>query len=258
MYDPFLQVRSLTLTAGNTVSICISKEVVEVKCTLTEGVDRNLRNLTVGGKKKAVICDLTKADDVSENTRSIIKSFKRNDVRISKKITSKHGRRTKNRKSQLLRHVSKTVIQEAKQDKAAITFENIIHIRKLYQRGNGQGRKYRSKLNGWSFAEIKRQIEYKAAWEGIPVIQLTKGETKGMSKFCPRCGKRIDQVDRRTRQHWCGECKKWMNRDMVAEMNLSIKGLARFASSKEGLAGEAMKGNLDCIDPIKSSEMQAN
>jgi hypothetical protein len=33
-----------------------------------------------------------------------------------------------------------------------------------------------------------------------------------------------------------------MDRDVVAAMNISIKGLARFASSK-GLAGEAMKGN---------------
>jgi transposase len=33
-----------------------------------------------------------------------------------------------------------------------------------------------------------------------------------------------------------------MDRDVVAAMNISIKGLARFASS-QGLAGEAMKGN---------------
>ena len=33
-----------------------------------------------------------------------------------------------------------------------------------------------------------------------------------------------------------------MDRDVVAAMNISIKGLARFASSK-GRAGEAMKRN---------------
>jgi hypothetical protein len=35
-----------------------------------------------------------------------------------------------------------------------------------------------------------------------------------------------------------------MDRDVLAVMNLSIKGLARFASP-EGLAGEAMKGNVE-------------
>lgn len=55
---------------------------------------------------------------------------------------------------------------------------------------------------------------------------------------------KFTQADRNTRQLWCAECKGWMDRDVVAAMNISIKGLARFASSK-GLAGEAMKGNVE-------------
>jgi putative transposase len=140
-----------------------------------------------------------------------------------------------------LHHVSKTVVQHSKENKTAIAFEDIRRIRQLYQRGNYQGRTYRGRLNNWSFADIKRLITYKAAWEGVPVIQLSKSETRGTSKLCPRCGKKITQVDR-FRQLWCAECKRWMDRDVVAAMNLSIKGLARFASSK-GLANEAMKGN---------------
>jgi hypothetical protein len=35
-----------------------------------------------------------------------------------------------------------------------------------------------------------------------------------------------------------------MDRDVVAAVNLSIKGLARFASS-QGAASEAMKGNVE-------------
>jgi hypothetical protein len=97
-------------------------------------------------------------------------------------------------------------------------------------------------MNSWSFSEIKQLITYKAAWEGVPVIQLSVKETRGTSLLCPRCGKKITQVDRKTRELWCAECKRWMDRDVVAAMNLSIKGLARFASS-QGLASEAMKGN---------------
>jgi putative transposase len=133
-------------------------------------------------------------------------------------------------------------VQSAKESKTAIAFEDIRHIRKIYQRGNYQGRAYRGKLNGWSFAEIKRQIEYKAAWEGIPIIQLSVNETRGTSKLCPQCGKKIAQVDRKNRQLWCAKCKKWMDRDIVAAMNLSIKGRSRFERS-QGLVGEAMKGN---------------
>jgi len=235
------RIRSFTLTA-NSLSICYSKEVEEIECTNIEGVDRNLHNLTIGNCQQVKQYDLSKAVDIAENTRSIVRSFRRNDVRISKRLYGKYGKRRKNRINQLLHHVSKAVVQDAKLNKTAIAFEDLRRIRRLYQRGNGQSHSFRSRLNSWSFAEIKRLITYKAAWEGVPVIQLSVTETRGTSQLCPRCGKKITQVDRKTRQLWCDQCKKWMDRDVVAAMNLSIKGLARFASSK-GLAGEAMKGN---------------
>jgi len=245
--DRSLKVRSFTLTP-DAVSICYSKEVDDIECSKVEGVDRNLRNLSVGNVDHVVQYDLSNAVDIAENTHSIMKSFSRNDVRVRRKLYEKYGKRRKNRINQLLHNVSKSVVRSAKENKIAIAFEDIRHIRKLYRRGNYQSRSYRTTLNGWSFAEVKRQIEYKAAWEGVPTIQLSKAETKGTSQLCSRCGKKITQVDRKTRQLWCDQCKKWMDRDVVAAMNLSVKGLARLASSK-GLAEEAMKGNLE-RDPI--------
>lgn len=249
--DPLLKVRSITLTAASnsTVSICISKEVsAEIECASIEGVDRNLRNLTVGNTKKVVQYDLCKAIDVAENTRSIVMSFKRNDVRIRKRLTAKYGRRRKNRIQQILHRLSKTVVVRARESKTALAFEDIRRIRQLYQRGNGQSRDYRARLNGWSFSEIKRLITYKAAWEGVRIIQLSVKETRGTSQLCPRCGKRIAKVDKVTRQLWCTECNVWQDRDVVAAMNLSLQGLARFASSK-GAAGEAMRGNPGAETP---------
>ena len=176
--DPSLRIRSFTLTV-DVLSICYSKEIEEIECTSTEGVDRNLRNLTVGNNDSITQYDISKAVDIAENTRSIMKSLNRNDVRIRQKLYSKYGHRRKNRINQLLHHVSKSLVQRAKGSKTAIAFEDIRRIRMLYQRGNYQGRAYRGRLNGWSFAEIKHQIEYKAAWEGVPVIQLSVEETRG-------------------------------------------------------------------------------
>jgi putative transposase len=239
--DPTLKVRSFTL-AAHSLSICYSKEISEIKCTTTVGVDRNLGNLTIGDSEIVTQYDLSKAVDIAENTRSIVSSFKRNDVRIRKKIAGKYGKRRSNRVNQLLHHVSKQVVKDAKENKTAITFEKLTYIRRLYQKGNYQGRNYRYKLNAWPFAEAKSQIEYKALWEGVPIIQLSVSETRGTSQLCPQCGKKITQVDRKTRQLFCAECKKWMDRDVVAAMNIASKGLQRFCSSK-GLAGEAVKGN---------------
>jgi len=238
--DHTLKVRSFTLTP-ETLSICYSKEVTEIGCTTTVGVDRNLENLTVGNDEQATRYDLSKAVQIAENTRSIIRSFKRNDVRIQKKIVSKYGRRRANRIRQLMHHVSKAVVEIAKEQKTAIAFEDIRFIRRLYQSGNGQGRNYRYRLNGWSFAEIKRQIEYKAAWTGVPTITLTKNETRGTSSLCPRCGERL-QVGTFKRMLYCPNCKHEMDRDVVAAMNIAYKGRSRFERS-QGAAGEAMRGN---------------
>jgi putative transposase len=136
--DLSLKVRSFTLAANNTTSIAISKEVAMIEeCVSIEGIDRNLYNVTIGNCQKVRQYDLSKAVQIVENSRSIMRSLKRNDVRIrKKKLYSKYGQRRKNRTNQLLHHVSKHIVRKAKEEISVIVFENIIHIRRLYQRGN--------------------------------------------------------------------------------------------------------------------------
>jgi len=45
--DAAVTVRSFTLTANNTVSICYSKEVAQIECIAMAGVDRNLRKSNI-------------------------------------------------------------------------------------------------------------------------------------------------------------------------------------------------------------------
>jgi transposase len=109
--------------------------------------------------------------------------------------------------------------------------------------------------------------EYKSAWKGVTTIPLTKSETYGSSSTCPACGEKLHNPAKgdvaHARMLWCQRCKVWTDRDVVAALNLSKRGLSRFASSRprsgeeesrsqrasspqtgeEGLAGEAMKGN---------------
>src|SRR2546422_717156 len=105
-------------------------------------------------------------------------------------------------------------------------------------------------MNSWSFSEAQRQIEYKARWVGLPVIHLSRRETRATSTTCPRCGERLQSDKRLKRKLWCGKCRAVMDRDMVAAINLSRRGRVRFARSRppilleaQGRAGEAMKGN---------------
>jgi putative transposase len=239
--EPGLKVRSFTLTATK-LSLCISKEIAEVKCLDTAAVDRNLRNLTYGNEKRVIQHDLSKSVNIGDTTRSILMSFRRNDVRVRRDITSKYGRRRRNRTVQLLHQATKGIVVDALRNREAIVLEDIREIRKLYQKGKSLGRSLRASMNTWAFGEAQRQIEYKARWVGLPVIRLSRRETMGTSRACPRCGERLQSGKNQSRQLWCSICEVWMDRDMVAVINLSRRGRLRFDRSKGG-AIEAVKGN---------------
>src|SRR2546426_630800 len=179
-----------------------------------------------------------------------VASFKRDDVRIRRVMASKYGLRRTARTGHFFHTSTKTIVAAAVQRRSAIVLENIEGIRSLYRKGNGQGRKYRGKMNGWSFGEAQRQIEYKARWIGLPVIRLSRRETSGSSVTCPRCGERLQSDKRLERKLWCGKCRIVMDRDRVAAVNLAWRGRVRFARSRppiileaQGGADEAVMGN---------------
>ncbi len=87
-------------------------------------------------------------------------------------------------------------------------------------------------MNSWSYYELQRQIEYKASWEGIPVIQVN---ARGTSAKCSTCGNRM--IPEENRQLHCPSCKHSVDRDVNAARNVLTLGL-RFRP--EGSANEAM------------------
>jgi putative transposase len=220
------------------------------ECTSTVGVDRNLRNLTVGNESQIHYYDLSKTVKIAKTTIRIVASFKRDDVKTLGDISSKYGRRRTARTGHILHNATKAIVERGVRRGEAIVLEDIRGIRCLYPRGNGQGRVYRRKMNGWSFGEVQRQIEYKARWIGLPVIRLSRRETRGSSVTCPRCGERLQSDKRLERKLWCGKCRIVMDRDKVAAVNLARRGRMRFARSRppiileaQGEADEAVMGN---------------
>ena len=247
--QPGVTVRSFTLTR-NRLGLCITRDVAPVECTSTVGVDRNLRNLTVGNDKETRHYDLSETVRIASTTMRIVASFRRDDARIRGAIASKYGLRRTTRTGHLLHTATRMIVAVAVQRREAIVLEDIRGIRALYRKGNGQGRKYRGRMNGWSFSEAQRQIEYKARWIGLPVIRLSRRETRGSSLTCPRCGERLQSDRRLARKLWCSKCRIIMDRDRVAAVNLARRGRVRFARSRppilleaQGGAVEAVKGN---------------
>lgn len=238
--DKTLSVRSFSLTAFN-INLCISKEIDEIQCTKIIGIDRNLRNVTVGNNEKVTFYKTNKLLSIKENTIHARSGFHRNDHRVKKQFWKQKDHRMQNRTKQFIHKISKDIVNNAIQQKAMIVLEDLKGIRKLYRKGNGQGNKYRKKLNGWQFYELQRQIEYKSAWVGIPVKFVNPRST---SKLCPVCGDKIQEDIKYKRKLRCNNCMKLMDRDVVASMNIAYKGWARFIHPR-GDTVEAKSGTFE-------------
>ena len=171
---------------------------------------------------------------MKERCRQRKRNFTRNDVRIMKRIAAKYGQLQRNRLQWFLHNMSSRIVRKAKQNKHGIVMENLRGIRKLYRKGNGQGANYRAILNGWSFAELQRQIEYKAHWEGLPVIYVSP---HGTSARCSICGSRLMRIPEENRKLQCTKCGVTVDRDVNVARNILARGV-RFAPV--GLSSEAM------------------
>ena len=124
--DHTLRLNSFTLT-DKILAITVSKEILteQKRPTGVFGIERNPRNLAVGNQRKVAYYDMTKVVKIAENTRHIVKSFKRNDARVLLSISSKYGTRRSERIKQIIHAVTKQIVEDAKAENQAIAFEEI-------------------------------------------------------------------------------------------------------------------------------------
>ena len=99
---------------------------------------------------------------------------------------------------------------------------------------------------------LASQIMYKGAWEGLPVIELTRKETRNTSMECSICGSmtRIDH-DRILK---CDSCSLEIDRDVNACINIASRGQTRLKRSNKGLPVEAVKQSKD-VEQMAGSQI---
>jgi putative transposase len=149
---------------------------------------------------------------------------KAGDRRVMRRLLDREGRRERNRVRQRLHRISKRLVRFAKDGKAAIVLEDLT----LHGAG-GRSRLMNRRLSSWPRREIHRQIEYKAALAGVPVIKVNPAWT---SKTCPACGAR--RRDRVGKEFVCLMCDWEMDRQINAGLNILKTALA--SSKNEALA----------------------
>src|SRR3989475_4392670 len=147
---------------------------------------------------------------------------KEHDRRVRRRLLAREGTRERNRVVQRLHRVSKVLVVAAKANRATIVLEDL-----TLSGAGGRSRRMNRRLSSWPRREIHRQIEYKAALAGVPVIKINPQRT---SKTCPACGAR--RRDRVGKDFVCLACDWEMDRQINAGMNILKTALA----SNEALA----------------------
>ena len=231
-----ITIRSATLTLSR-IGISFSKETPLIRPKGMLGIDRNLNNVTaVDSLGNTLIHDLSKVTMVKLSSRRTVAKFTRDDHRIRRRIAGKYGRIQRNRAQWILHNASKKLVDHARTNSLGGALENIKGIRRLYQKGNGQGTYYRGRLNSWPYYELDRQVSYKMSWIGLPVFHVNP---KGTTIRCSVCGDRM-VFSKESRMLRCPSCGYQVDRDVNAARNILSAGL-RF--SLLGLSVEAVKGN---------------
>jgi IS605 OrfB family transposase len=142
--------------------------------------------------------------------RQRLASKKAHDRRVQRILLNRDGRRERNRVRHRLHKVTKALVGAAKAKRAAIVLEDL-----TLHGAEGRSRKTNRRLSSWPRGEIHRQIGYKAALEGVPVIKVNPAWT---SKTCPVCGAR--RRDRVGQDFVCLRCDWEMDRQHNAALNI--------------------------------------
>jgi putative transposase len=218
-HDPGLKRGCITLS-DSALAISFSKEILETVPRGRIGIDVNERNVTWADSLGVIRKEDTSAvGELKERYKAIrakIAQRTANDERTKRRLLSRYGKREKDRTSQAIHRVTKRIVNHAKTNGQAIVMEKLTGIRKLYRRGNGQGKSFRGRMNSWMFREIQRQTDYKARWEGNRVYYVSP---RGTSRKCPDCGSSLVELE--GRRLWCPLCDKTEDRDVVASKNLA-------------------------------------
>lgn len=147
---------------------------------------------------------------------------KTRDRRVKRRLLGREGRREHDRVKQRLHRVSRALVAAAREAKAAVILEDL-----TLPGAGGRCRRTNRRLSSWPRGELHRQIEYKAALAGVPVIKVNPAWT---SKTCPVCGAR--RRDRVGQDFVCLMCDWEMDRQHNAACNILQSALA----SNEALA----------------------
>ncbi|MEM3826472.1 MAG: transposase [Nitrososphaeria archaeon] len=217
IHEDFDGIGGLILTERELI-ITVKKNV-EPKADKWASFDVNLTNITefVDGEIKSYdLRELYHIHRVYEVKRQRIQKMSKIKPLTSKKLLEKYSKREKNRAKDFMHKLTTNIAEELKEKNCGAIMERLKDVK---YRILNHSKKMNRKLSKWNARTFQFMLEYKLKWLGLDVKYVNP---KNSSKTCPLCsGSMASYLGRIMR---CEKCGLTMDRDVVAVLNLQMRG----------------------------------
>jgi putative transposase len=233
------------------VSFAAEMEIVPLPATgVSVGVD-------VGVKDLAVLSDGTKLNG-SRALRRRLRHLKRQQRALSRKQGARRGERKSNRYLRQARRVGRVhariadMRRDAQQKASTVIVRKaeVIALEDLNVKGMLRNGRLARHIADSGFAELRRQIEYKAGWHGRVVLRADRWAPT--SKTCSDCGYRLEELKLSVRAWTCPECGAKHDRDINAARNI----LSFCTAGNAGIEARGLGKNLSAPSLGKAAGTQ--
>ncbi len=147
-------------------------------------------------------------------------TYQRTGTKSAKRRLQKMARNESRFRRDVNHCIATQLVAHAKDTKAAVVLEDLTHIRSRTTVRKSQ----RNKHAGWSFAQLRAFVTYKALRAGILVLCV---DPRNTSRTCHRCGF-IEKRNRRSQALFsCLRCAHTANADLNAARNLATRGAVK-------------------------------
>jgi len=195
------------------------KKSVEPRADKWASFDVNLTNVTAlinGGIVRYDLKKLYHIHRVYEIKREKAQSLSRFKPKTSERLLRRYSGRERNRAKDFMHKLTAEIAGELKESNSGAIMEK---LRGIKQRVLNSSKEQNRKLSKWNARTLQSMLEYKLKWLGLPVKYV---DAKNTSKTCPLCSGYL--VAYRGRLMKCEKCSLTMDRDIVAVLNLQMRG----------------------------------
>ncbi|MUG94491.1 IS200/IS605 family element transposase accessory protein TnpB [Scytonema sp. UIC 10036] len=162
-------------------------------------------------------------------------NVQRKRTRSSRRLLRRLSGREQRFQKWLNHNISKEIVDEAKQNNAAIAFEDLTNIRESLNK-KPRSKTERRRTNNWAFYQLRLFTEYKAIIAGVPVVLVPPAYT---SQTCSRCH-HVHPVEgksfRSGKSFHCGHCSFEADSDWNASLNIAVLGLSVIQPESPGMS----------------------